>query len=818
MKRYIIAALMVLVLASTTQAKVWYVHPDSTLNSIQTALNACNTNDIVIVGAGTYYEHITWPATQGIRLISEYGPDTTLIDGSGTGRTVYFNGVFDTTTLIMGFKLTNGYSDYGGAIRCINYASPKIAGNIIVGNESTIASGGIHCSDYASPIIVNNTVRNNIVEVTAGGIGVVFSGSPNIVSNIVSGNLSDDESGGIGFGDGSEPSAIGNFVFSNSSMVTAGIGARNTGGPITDNVIFNNSADSAGGIGIQNCSSLISENVIVNNLAAIGTAGGIGMKSSSPAIEYCCIANNTGEGVGCMDNSTPTIHYCDIIDNAGYALLNVSTVTIDAENNWWGHASGPYHSTNPSGQGDTVSDYVDFDPWGTYPSCPVTVWYVHPDSTLNSIQTALNACNTNDIVIVGAGTYYEHITWPSTQGIRLVSEYGPDTTIIDGSGTGRPITLDITLDTTTMIMGFKITNGYSDFGGAIFCSNDASPTIANNIIVGNESTVASGGIHCQGNASPIIIHNTVRNNIAHVTSAGIGVVLSGYPAIVSNTVAGNQTYGAGTHGTGGIGFGDGAEPSVAANFVLSNSGVHAAGIGARSTSGPIVDNVVFNNHADSIGGGIGMRYCYSVISGNTIVKNTSSLSKVGGIGMENSSPMIEGCYIADNTGDGIYCEVNSEPVIHYCDIINNDGYALRNTSTVTINAENNWWGDATGPYHPDSNPGGLGDTVSDYVDFDPWLPGPGVLETEELLIENQQSRIIMPTILNGSTLPITVRQRCEMSIKLYDLVGRECWSEENVTYESGSHTIDLPILSNGIYFIKFAADEQQETRKLLFVK
>jgi hypothetical protein len=40
---------------------------------------------------------------------------------------------------------------------------------------------------------------------------------------------------------------------------------------------------------------------------------------------------------------------------------------------------------------------------------------------------------------------------------------------------------------------------------------------------------------------------------------------------------------------------------------------------------------------------------------------------------------------------------------------------------VVISAENNWWGDASGPYHPTLNPSGLGDEVSDDVDFEPWL-------------------------------------------------------------------------------------------------
>jgi hypothetical protein len=41
-----------------------------------------------------------------------------------------------------------------------------------------------------------------------------------------------------------------------------------------------------------------------------------------------------------------------------------------------------------------------------------------------------------------------------------------------------------------------------------------------------------------------------------------------------------------------------------------------------------------------------------------------------------------------------------------------------------INAENNWWGDASGPYNLVSNPSGLGNGVSEHVDFEPWETAP----------------------------------------------------------------------------------------------
>jgi len=38
-----------------------------------------------------------------------------------------------------------------------------------------------------------------------------------------------------------------------------------------------------------------------------------------------------------------------------------------------------------------------------------------------------------------------------------------------------------------------------------------------------------------------------------------------------------------------------------------------------------------------------------------------------------------------------------------------------------VNAVNNDWGDATGPYHETENPDGLGDTILGNVTFDPWI-------------------------------------------------------------------------------------------------
>lgn len=56
-----------------------------------------------------------------------------------------------------------------------------------------------------------------------------------------------------------------------------------------------------------------------------------------------------------------TVNKNNIYGNTNYGLNNLASSTVDAENNWWGHKSGP-GGIGP-GSGDAVSAYVDYDPW-----------------------------------------------------------------------------------------------------------------------------------------------------------------------------------------------------------------------------------------------------------------------------------------------------------------------------------------------------------------------------------------------------------------------------------------------------------------------
>ena len=90
--------------------------------------------------------------------------------------------------------------------------------------------------------------------------------------------------------------------------------------------------------------------------------------------------------------------------------------------------------------------------------------------------------------------------------------------------------------------------------------------------------------------------------------------------------------------------------------------------------------------------------------------------------IDGSSPSIQNNTISNNN-IGIKVQNQGNPVINQNDIIDNYQYGVENTGSNIINCENNYWGSTTGPYHPSQNPMGLGNAVSDNVDFIPWSTG-----------------------------------------------------------------------------------------------
>ncbi len=81
------------------------------------------------------------------------------------------------------------------------------------------------------------------------------------------------------------------------------------------------------------------------------------------------IRNNETGGIVLVEDAyddSVLINHNNIYDNgnSGYGVRADGPETVDATDNWWGHGTGPFHETeNPDGQGDAVSDNVNFRPW-----------------------------------------------------------------------------------------------------------------------------------------------------------------------------------------------------------------------------------------------------------------------------------------------------------------------------------------------------------------------------------------------------------------------------------------------------------------------
>jgi hypothetical protein len=148
------------------------------------------------------------------------------------------------------------------------------------------------------------------------------------------------------------------------------------------------------------------------------TAGDTGIRciGVSPTISNSIISNTHGSGIYCESGANPTITTNQIMDNSDYGVCNVdSSVKVNATNNWWGDASGPYHKAlNPNGRGNAVSDNVIFDPWLKQLPIEPIVDTIPP--VITSGPTVSDITSTSAV-----------ITWLTDEVSNSVVEYGTTT-------------------------------------------------------------------------------------------------------------------------------------------------------------------------------------------------------------------------------------------------------------------------------------------------------------------------------------------------------------------------------------------------------
>ncbi|MCK4328586.1 right-handed parallel beta-helix repeat-containing protein [candidate division WOR-3 bacterium] len=356
--------------------------------SIDDSLDIASPGDTVLVGKGIFYDRITWPVTDGIVLISEFGPDSTTIDGSNSGRVLYFNqSNITNATKVDGFTITNGYSSYGGGgIRMRYGAEPTIVNNVIKGNVCVYYGAGILVTD-SDPVIKENIIENNQVACTSpdtihygGGIYCYNSGAL-IENNTIKGNKIEEHGKGGGITIRESYTKVKNNRIKEDTSISyigGGIYLYNSADTIIDNVIINNmgnginamnsdlcvvknnrivsnTAELGGGIYLIDSDADIIGNSIIANFADDdegGKGGGMYISSCSPLIEDNVIARNIAEEGSSGDGSGGGI-FANIVTDI---LIKRNTIVLNHAEGSSGMGGGMRLNLSQAVVGTTFAD------------------------------------------------------------------------------------------------------------------------------------------------------------------------------------------------------------------------------------------------------------------------------------------------------------------------------------------------------------------------------------------------------------------------------------------------------------------------------
>ncbi len=231
-----------------------------------------------------------------------------------------------------------------------------------------------------------------------------------------------------------------------------------------------------------------------------------------------------------------------------------------------------------------------------------------------------------------------------------------------------------------------------------------------------------------------------------------------------------------------------------------------------------------------------IRYAtYGILSYTPLMRVSNTTVDHCRFGIEtNRSVDINNTKIFANT-TGIMCISGGNPIINYCEIHDNTDYAIFNSlNNYWINAENNWWGDSTGPRDTSDvdtlyNPFGLGDRVSDHVDYEPWLDNPIGIEEEKIL----PVEMLISTFTLLSPNPFKYRiglaylanNNEAIQIKIFNCLGQLVRIIENMGDKPGQRVIywngkDMRGIAvpAGVYWCQIENNKSIEIKKIIKVE
>jgi uncharacterized protein (TIGR03382 family) len=478
-------------------------------DTINEALLAANSGDVILIAAGTYAEDLE--LDQG-RILTVQGEqaETTIIQGSGLGPVVTIGSSGSGITL-RGLTLTGGVDDggYGGCLT-VDGSSPIIEDVITHGCEA--AYGGcialLESSAQLTNLVVHSCVaksNNSSGEFGYGGGVYARGGSPTLTGLRVRGNQA-QIGGAVMLYDVGTPTLRDSWVHDNTAPFGAGVvGWAGTVATLSRVAITDNRHCGGGGLlSFQGAEMAVSGSTIARNrlnpaiMACAGedaSGGGVDVNEGQLSLTASAVvSNNAGEGVG------------------GGILVREVTSELDV------------HRCIIEGNTAELSAGV----------------LAHQDAE----SATLDRCRvTGNVAGISGG------------GARLEVPDGLVTGVLFDGNRSTNFAGDLSIDSTSAVPGVRVRNnilygGWSAQGGGLVVQGAGVEITSNTIHAARSTTAASGSVHLTEVADDGV-SGTFANNIVSSSDGTFDLYAGGMSGGLSFTISYGQLQGGTTGALGG---------------------------------------------------------------------------------------------------------------------------------------------------------------------------------------------------------------------------------------------------------------------------
>ncbi len=285
----------------------------------------------------------------------------------------------------------------------------------------------------------------------------------------------------------------------------------------------------------------------------------------------------------------------------------------------------------------------------------------HPFDTL---EEAVGAAPSGGLILVHDGLYQgagnRDIRYEG-KSLTIRSVNGPENCIIDCEGAAPGVYFGETDGPDAVLEGLTVRNGIDDYGGAIYCRQDSSPTIRGNILEDCETTSWGGAIYCGMNSSPLIEGNLFTGNVGGYHGGAI------YCRESTALILDNEFHENSCLIRGGAIYAElGGSPTIAGNIFAGNHGGVGGAVCVGDTSVTLFNNLLSGNTAGGSGGAIYVFNSALTVDHSTLAGN--SASNGGGLGSQNSYVTISSSILWGNTPSAIYVNSGLDPSVSSCDV------------------------------------------------------------------------------------------------------------------------------------------------------